>query len=191
MVIGTFAYCGSGQDTLADGFCRYKGFQKFSLGDVIRDIARERNLPYKREILQKIREECDQIYGREFIPEKVMRKIKATQGDKIVITGIRTMEEYLYFKSRLNMILVFVYADTKLRFRRMLKRADEKDETSFSELKKRMDKENQLFDYKELIYCADIKYSFNMGLDEYLSNEKYIIDSLLSQIAHLPHAETR
>ena len=49
MIIGTFAYCGSGQDTLADGFCKYKGFIKYSLGDVIRQIANERNLPQKRD----------------------------------------------------------------------------------------------------------------------------------------------
>ena len=185
MIIGTFAYCGSGQDTLADGFCRYKGFRKFSLGDVIRDIAKERHLPCKREILQKIREECDQIYGRKFVPEQLMKKIEAAPGTNIVITGIRTIEEYSYFKSHLNMIFVFVYADTEIRFQRMIARADEKDETSLSELKRRMDKENQLFDYKKLEYYADIKYNFNMNLDEYLNNEKHIVESLLIQIEHL------
>lgn len=83
------------------------------------------------------------------------------------------------------MIFVFVYADTEIRFQRMIARADEKDETSLSELKRRMDKENQLFDYKKLEYHADIKYNFNMNLDEYLNNEKHIVESLLIQIEHL------
>jgi len=31
MVLGASAYCGSGQDTLADSFCQYLGFLKYSI----------------------------------------------------------------------------------------------------------------------------------------------------------------
>lgn len=189
MVIGTSAYCGSGQDTLAEGFCIHRGFQKFSLGDIIRDIARERKLPCKRENLQKIREECDRTYGREFVAEQTMRKIKCEFREDIVITGIRTIEEYLFFKNRLNMVLIFVYADKKIRFQRMIKRADEKDETNVLELQKRMAKEIELFDYKELERYADIRYVFNMDLEDYLNEEKQVIDSLMCHIDSLSCAE--
>ena len=36
MILGTFAYCGSGQDTLADSFCELLGFKKYSMGDCIK-----------------------------------------------------------------------------------------------------------------------------------------------------------
>lgn len=185
MVIGTFAYCGSGQDTLADGFCRYKGFQKFSMGDIIRNIAKERGLPPKRENLQKIREECDAVYGRDFTPKQIVSQICLTENQNIIITGIRTMEEYLYFKSQLNMILVFVFADEKIRFLRMLKRAEEKDEANLLELKKRMDREEELFDYEQLRQRADITFVFNMNLSQYLDEEQTIVDSLFRSITEL------
>lgn len=185
MVIGTFAYCGSGQDTLADGFCRYKGFQKFSMGDIIRNIAKERGLPLKRENLQKIREEYDAIYGRDFTPKQIVSQIRLTKKQNVIITGIRTVEEYLHLKSQLNIILVFVYADEKIRFQRMLKRAEEKDEANLLDLKKRMDKEEKLFDYEQLRQCADITFTFNMNLYQYLSKEKEIVESLLHSITRL------
>lgn len=191
MVIGTFAYCGSGQDTLADGLCRYKKFLKFSLGDIIRHIAKERNISPKRENLQKIREECDRIYGRRFVPEQMMCKMKSSLERNIVITGIRTIEECLYFKRHLNMVLIFVYADEKIRFQRMLKRADEKDEINILALKERMDKEIELFDYKTLEQYADISFNFNMNLSDYINQEEQIIDSLLYQITSLSDIQSK
>lgn len=182
MVIGTFAYCGSGQDTLADGFCHYKGFCKYSLGDVIREIAAERELPQKREVLQQIREECDRKYGRFFIPEKMKDKIDRNSEKDVILTGIRTVEEYEYFRDRCNMILLFVYAEEEIRFQRMLKRADEKDETNKQSLKKRMEKEEALFDYKQLEQYADARYDFNESLEEYRIKEEQVIDRLYDQL---------
>ncbi len=182
MVIGTFAYCGSGQDTLADGFCKYKGFRKISLGDVIRNIADARNLPHERIILQSIREECDAKYGRNYVPEIIIEQVKNMCNDNIILTGIRTIEEFKIFKKQLNFFLLFVYADENIRLHRMLKRAEQKDEKSFSLLKKRMDKECALFDYEELKQYSDYTYNFNMQLSDYVLNENKIIFSLYREI---------
>ena len=83
MVIGTFAYCGSGQDTLADSFCRYRGYKKYSMGDVFRDIASKNNLPQTREVLQLIRIEYDKKYGRLFAPEQILKIIQKDSYDHI------------------------------------------------------------------------------------------------------------
>ncbi len=182
MVIGTFAYCGSGQDTLADGFCKYKKFKKISLGDVIRNIADARNLPHERIILQSIREECDAKYGRNYIPEIIVDQVKRLRDYNIILTGIRTMEEFEIFKIELNMFLMFVYADENIRLNRMLKRAEQKDEKSFELLKLRMDKELILFDYGTLKRNADYIYNFNMQLSDYVLNESRIICSLYREI---------
>ncbi|NBK77243.1 hypothetical protein D5272_01165 [bacterium D16-76] len=186
MVIGTFAYCGSGQDTLADSFCHRKGFLKFSLGDIIRDIAQRQGLQPKRENLQRIREQCDSIYGRNYVPKQAIHKIRLMLKHNIVITGIRTIQEYHIFKQQLDMCLIFVSAAKEIRFQRMMKRSDEKDETNYSELQKRMDKEEKLFDYELLEQYADITYDFNMNLDDYLSNEEDILNDLLWQIQSVP-----
>lgn len=137
MIIGTFAYCGSGQDTLADGFCKYKGFIKYSLGDVIRQIANERNLPQKRDVLQTIRLECDAVHGKNYIPRIILSQIKARSNGNIILTGIRTIQEYEVFKRQLNMILLFVYAEEGVRYSRMLNRAEQKDESTLESLKER------------------------------------------------------
>lgn len=182
MVIGTFAYCGSGQDTLADGFCKYKDFIKFSLGDIIRDIAVDSNIEPNRKNLQIIRGKYDKLYGREYIPKKILEKIKFSGKNDVILTGIRTIEEYNFFKNNLNLILVFVYAEKNVRFQRMLKRSDIKDERNYKLLNKRMNKENDLFDYEKLQQVADIYFDFNMPLEDYINNEYNIIIKLYNKL---------
>lgn len=180
MVIGTCAYCGSGQDTLADGFCQYLGFKKYSMGDVVRKIAKDRNLPMRRDILQDIRVDCDAKYGRNFIPDIIVKQINDV-GDainKVIITGIRTEEEYSILYKRLGMKLLFVYADENIRYQRMLKRKCEKDEETISELRLRMERENELFDYQKLEKMALYRFDFNMELRKYKQNEQSIVDKV-------------
>lgn len=184
MVLGTSAYCGSGQDTLADSFCQYLGFVKFSLGDVIREIAMSRNLPIQREILQNIRIEINSKYGKNFVPERIIDCIKKSECsmNRIIITGIRTVEECFILREKLGMMLIFVYADKNIRFQRMLKRNAEKDEKTYSELKIRMDKENELFDYPQLQEQALLKYDFSMTLDKYKKMEEEIVYNIYIQM---------
>lgn len=185
MVIGTFAYCGSGQDTLADSFCRYRGYKKYSMGDVFRNIAIKHNMPQTREVLQLIRIEYDKKYGRSFAPEQILKIIQKDSYDHIIITGIRTMEEYRIFKDKLNLVLIFVYADSQTRFIRMLKRGEEKDCNTASELRCRMEQEIQLFDYNELEKVANVKFNFGMNLQEYRIQEKEVIQKLEERVYKL------
>lgn len=184
MVLGTFAYCGSGQDTLADGFCQYLGFSKYCMGDVIREIALLRKLPARRDILQNIRIEINSKYGKNYVPEMIVDRISKAERriDRIIITGIRTIEEYSILREKLGMKLIFVYADEDIRYQRMLKRKDEKDEKSLSELKLRMDTENKLFDYLQLQEKALYKFDFNMPLNVYKRNESKIVQKLFIQM---------
>lgn len=182
MIIGTFAYCGSGQDTLADGICKYYNYVKMSLGDVIRKYARKIGLFPSRENLQAIRRDWDSKYGRCYLPNQMLQYIRESGYDNIILTGLRTMEEYEILQEQLGMVLVFVYADEGIRYQRMLKRNSEKDAKSIHALKEQMRVEEELFDYPELEAHADIKYVFNMNINTYIANEKEVVDSVLRDI---------
>lgn len=182
MIIGTFAYCGSGQDTLADSFCKLYGFKKYSLGDVVREIAFNRGLKSTREVLQNIRKECDAEYGRFYIPNKIIEWIQVDNCYDIIITGIRTLEEYEIFTANFGMKLIFVYADQVIRMKRMLQRNSERDSKSISLLKRDMEEENAMFDYKKLEKLSDYKFDFNMDLSDYKKKEVQIVDGIIQKI---------
>lgn len=182
MVIGTAAYCGSGQDTLADGFIKYKGFVRYSLGDVFRNMAMEKNLLQTRENLQNIREECDRKYGRTYVADKIVREIRDKKDPYVIITGIRRKEEYNIFKRQLGLVFIFVYADEAIRFERMLCRGMTRDGKTLLEIRTCMARENQMFDYGFLRDHADMEFNFNMKLDRYLNTEFDIVTNLYKKL---------
>lgn len=182
MVIGTAAYCGSGQDTLADGFIKYKGFVRYSLGDVFRDMAKERNMLQTRENLQNIREECDRKYGRTYVADKIVREIKEKKDPHVIITGIRRKEEYNIFKRQLGLVFIFIYADEAIRLERMLYRGMTKDGKTILEIQTCMARENEMFDYGFLRDHADMEFNFNMKLDKYLHDESDIVTYLYKKL---------
>lgn len=182
MVIGTFAYCGSGQDTLADSICKFYNYKKYAVGDIIRAISEERGLGKNRDTLRSIRKEFDNKYGREYFPKLLVKTIQNDRSSDVIITGIRTMQEYQIFKKLLDLRLIFVTADEKIRMNRMLRRKDEKDENSIESLTKQMEKEKQLFDYEELKNITDYVFEFNISLQEYLKYEAEIIKDLLNEL---------
>ena len=185
MIIGTAAYCGSGQDTLADSICRIHNIVKFSMGDIIRNLADEQGRSKDRTTLRFIRRECDRLYGRMYFPKMMVDKIIASGNQNLVVTGLRTMEEYELFNRTFDFRLIFLDAKEHIRLNRMLKRREEKDEETISKLKKQMIEENELFDYKKLAEVADIYFDFSMDISVYRRNELVIVAQILEKLRGL------
>lgn len=187
MVLGTFAYCGSGQDTLANSFCKYFAFNKYSIGDLIREIAEKNKLDKTRTTLRFIRVNYDKIYGRNYFPKLLIGKIKKESQKNAIITGIRTEEEFQMFHDVLNMKLIFVYADENIRFARMLNRGAEKDERTLNALKQQMQEETDYFDYDKLKEKSSLTFNFNMSLQAYIKDEKNIVKKLLQDLGEVKY----
>lgn len=185
MAIGTFAYCGSGQDTLADSICRYYNYKKFTVGDIIRKIAEERGISKNRDSLRNIRKEIDNAFGREYLPNLLVQNIRNDSANNLIITGIRTIQEYNIFNKEFDIKLIFVKADEEIRFERMLNRKEEKDEKTLIALKQQMKKEVNYFDYKKLESLAYLTFNFNMPLPAYIRDEKKIIEELIYDMGEM------
>lgn len=186
MVIGTAAYCGSGQDTLADGICSIYGLRKFGMGDMVRKLAEDQGKPKNRSALREIRQECDRLYGRKFFPQMLIDTINGCRITDCVITGLRTMEEYSLFKEAFDFYFIFVDAPEDIRLERMLQRKEEKDEDTISALKRQMDAECALFDYEDLETVADINFDFSMGMDEYKAHKKLVVSQVMEELGVWP-----
>lgn len=181
MVIGTAAYCGSGQDTLADGICSMYGMKKYSMGDMVRKLAKKQGKPQDRSALQSIRQECDQLYGRQYFPQMLVEAIKDDNSRDCIITGIRTMEEYQMFSQAFDFHFIFLNAQEEIRLERMLQRKEEKDASTINALKKQMETECALFDYKELEKVADIHFDFSMDMNTYNSHKGEIANQIIER----------
>lgn len=184
MIIGMAAYCGSGQDTLADSICKIYGLTKYSMGDLVRKLAEEQGKNKDRGTLRSIRQECDNAYGRLYFPQMLIKIIKNGGNKNCIITGIRTVEEYKLFSEAFEFRFIFLNAKENIRLARMLRRKDEKDEKTIDLLREQMREENSLFDYVELEKFADIYFEFNINIKDYKKKEKIIVSKIMKELRY-------
>lgn len=137
MIIGLTGTFAAGKDTVAE-FLETKGFEHFSTGDQIREIAAERGIAQSRDVLRELGNELRDDNGSEFLCKRIIEEKAKT--DKIVISGIRQPGEIKYLKELGNFHLIAVDAPVEVRFERMKARDRLGDPKTLEEM---IDKERQ------------------------------------------------
>ena len=112
---------GSGKTELAKMFEKHD-YKCLRFGDITDEILEKEGLPLTEENERKFREEIRVKHGMEAYAKLNIDKIR--DHAKIVIDGLRSFEEFKYFKKHFNeeIKLVAIDAPTGVRHRRMAKR---------------------------------------------------------------------
>jgi dephospho-CoA kinase len=95
-----------------------KGYEVFSLSDVIREDVRRRGLEVNRDNLIGAGNALRRRYGADILARRVMKRIRG----KAVIDSIRNTREVAFFRKQPGFVLVAVDAPVELRFKRAKKR---------------------------------------------------------------------
>lgn len=164
--IGLTGKNGSGKGEAAK-YLQTKGFAYFSLSDVLRDEAKQRNIEPTRDSLYALGNEMRSEHGSGVLAKKVLDKL--TAGKNYVIDSIRHPDEVKVFRSSKLFSFIEVYADPRIRFERMLKRGRENDPTTFEafqELEEREAKNSESTAQRldATIKLADHRVSSNQNL---------------------------
>lgn len=135
-IMGISGLPGSGKSLVSD-IASKKGAVIVSMGDIIREEAKKRGESTK-ETAQNLRAE----FGQFIVSELTIKKIKKLQNDgmenSIIVEGIRSPHEVDMFKENFdNFIILSIFANPNLRFKRLQKRMREDDSKDYSEFKKR------------------------------------------------------
>lgn len=135
-VMGISGLPGSGKSLVSD-IATQKGAIIVSMGDIIREEAKKREENTK-ETAQNLRAE----FGQYIVSELTIKKIKQLQEEGIVNTiiveGIRSPHEVDMFKENFeNFIILSIFANPTLRFKRLQNRMREDDSKDYTEFKKR------------------------------------------------------
>ncbi|MFC1696905.1 deaminase [Nanoarchaeota archaeon] len=174
MIIGlTGSFC-AGKDTVAEILID-KGFEHFSLSDIIREHLDICRMEKSRETLQDVGNKLREKHGPSVLADMTLRKL-VDKSKNYVVTSIRNPGEVEKLRERKNFVMVFVTAPLKSRWNRMQKRKRKGDANSFDQFKKQEQKEKSSDPTKQnLTACekmADIVLN-NGGTMEQL-NEKLV-----------------
>lgn len=112
---------GSGKSTAASFFMSHN-FEKITLSSFLEEELKKRGIKtITRRLLQDLGNEWREQFGSGILAKKAIDYINAKQKEKVVIDGVRNIEEIKEFRKKGNFLLISVLADRKVRFKRLSK----------------------------------------------------------------------
>jgi dephospho-CoA kinase len=127
-----------------------------TMGDVVRNEVRERNIDPSDENLGKIAQELREAFGPEIIAEKCEKLIRNLDANVIFIDGLRSNAEVKVFRKSWKFPVIAVVLDNKTRFERLSKRGRPDDPKTLEDLRER-DLREISFGLKDVIDTANYK----------------------------------
>ncbi len=127
---------GAGKSIVAE-FFKEEGFPVICMGDVIREEVKKRGLEYTPETGKKIMLELREKYGNNAVAIKCIEKIKQLKEEKIVVEGVRSLDEVEEFKKIAKIKIIGIHASPSIRFERLSTRKRGDDPNSYEIFKER------------------------------------------------------
>ena len=122
---------GSGK-SLVVNIALQKGYEIITMGDVIREETRHQALEITPENTGKVMLELREKEGPTAIAKRCLPKIAATHNPKILIDGIRSLDEAIEFqKHYTKFTLIAVHSSPTTRYNRLHKRGRPDDAKNF------------------------------------------------------------
>ncbi len=128
-IIGIVGETGSGKDTI----CRYlkkkikKNVFVFRFSQPLTQVLRIFFDEVKKEDQQWLGRILRQRFGNNILGEAIKKKIKNIKKGIVILNGIRALEEAKMIKN-LGGKIIYITADSKLRWQRVRKRGEKKDD---------------------------------------------------------------
>ena len=167
MLVGITGTKGAGKGELSK-LLQERGFELFSMGDLVRKEAKERGIELTKENLQKLGMLLSKEEGQNFVVRRIISKVEKDKN--YVIEGFRFVEDIIPFKKRKDFSLIGITATLEVRWKRVesRKRADD-NIVSFEEFKKYDAIENTSIKGQNVMEClkmADFRIVNDGSLEE-------------------------
>jgi len=153
---------GSGKTTLST-IIRASGIRVITMGDVIRDYARQLGLDPNQETIGHLAEDIRKE-GPDAVARRCLKILKTTPQDLVVVDGIRSLAEVDAFKGEYEATLVAIHASPLSRFKRLTRRGRSDDPRTWEEFKER-DRRELGFGIGDAIASADYMIINDDGIE--------------------------
>ncbi len=180
LVIGIAGTIGAGKDSVADYLKDEYDFLEISIGDSIREEARELGMKETRENLQGLAEERISKFGEDYWIKKTADEVKKTGADFAVISGVRRPLDVIISRQTFGnkFKCIFVDADIRIRFERLKARKRASDPKNLDEFIEQEKNEQKQFNFEETRELAD--YAVNN--DGSMEDLKKQLDMLMKKV---------
>ena len=125
-----------------------------TMGDVVRNEAKLRNLEYSGKNLGKVAKDLRKIGGSDIIAIKCVELIRSKTHNVVFVDGVRSIDEANIFREFWKFPIIAIVVSEDVRFERLFKRNRDDDPKNIKDLKERDGREID-FGLEELIKNAD------------------------------------
>lgn len=184
MIIGLTGRNGAGKGEVAE-FLKARGFQYYSLSDVVREELHLQSKPITRPNLIECGNALRQEYGPSILAERILKGVELDKN--YVVDSFRNPHEVAVFRNRKDFVLVNVTARQEIRFDRVRKRGRENDPKTLEEFLRLEETETSGQDLtrQQLVLtaeAADIEIENNGSLEGLHEKLKAILRNILMKV---------
>lgn len=130
IVIGIAGEIASGKDAVERYIVEKYGAAHMGFSDTLRDVLDRLHLPHERINMATLAEALRATFGEDLLARVLVDDVRNTQADLVVIDGIRKQGEMDELKTLENFHSVFVDADLKTRYERIVRRGQNPDDNT-------------------------------------------------------------
>ncbi len=181
IIIGTVGKIASGKGAITNHVLEKYQATEYRFSDILRDILQRVHLDVVRENFASLSLGLRKYYGQDILAYALAQDIKNDDNKIIVVDGIRRIQDLKYLKEMQEFILVYVDADIKVRYERLIGRNEKQDDKmkTFEEFQNDHELETET-SIKELRNIADVTIDNNGTLEELNKQIDKIIEEKLN-----------
>lgn len=150
-----------------------------TMGDVVRNEAKKRNLKPSGNNIGKIAKELRAESGPTIIAEKCVELIKSKNEAVIFVDGVRSLSEISVFRRFWKFPIIAIVVDEEIRFNRLFKRGRSDDPKNLEEL---IERDNREFDFglNKVLENADYTIQNNSSIEDLKKKVRNLIIHIIS-----------
>ncbi len=135
LILGLAGEMGSGKGTVAKHIVEEHKGSSHRFSTILRDILDRAYLEQSRDNMQTLSTILRKNFGEDLLAKSIYHDTKNDEHDIVVVDGVRRMADILYLGEVPHFKLIYVDADIKNRYERIVKRGENADDgkKSFSE----------------------------------------------------------
>ncbi len=184
LIIGIVGENGGGKDSLAEAIrsCRPDlSIDVFKSSDILRDTLRMWGIEPTREHLQALPVAMENTYGKGVLSRAVSKLMHASAAQVVIYNGVRWATDVEMIRSFDHHLLVYVTAESELRFQRLRARNEKPGEEGMSY--EQFLQEEQAATEREIPKIgatADVRLENNGTKDAFVGQVKSFCDQFLA-----------
>lgn len=179
LIIGFVGEIASGKGTAVKYLEEKYGATSHRFSTPLRDVLKRLYLEISRENMQGVSKILREFFGQNLLAKVITEDVKNDLSNIVIVDGVRRFEDIEYLTKLPEFKLIYITADIKTRYERIIKRAENTDDKNktFEQFLKDHEAETEIY-IPEIGKTADIKID-NSGSFDDLKNQ---IDKIIKKL---------